>query len=301
MSTFEVLSQPVRDLPPAVAAIVLAWAFVVAATIGSFLNVVIARVPADQSVVHPRSRCPKCQTQIAARDNVPIVSWVLLGAKCRACKAPISARYPMIELLVGLLGAALVMRFGLGLAALELFVFSCILIAIAFIDMDTWLVHQPMWIALIGSGAAFAGIGFLRTGDLDALVARGVGAVGAGVMLSAVVVAATGVLRRTGRLKSDEWAMGWGDPLILVGIGAYLGWRQLPVVLFLASLQGSVVGLALKASGKLVYDKPLSEDDPWIPPAGALPFGPFLALGGIEAAFFGTMILDRLLVFMWGA
>jgi leader peptidase (prepilin peptidase) / N-methyltransferase len=292
---FELFALPPRELPFEIAFLVLGWAFIVAATLGSFLNVVIARVPAGQSVVTPRSRCPKCGTQILARDNIPVLSWVLLGAKCRTCKAPISARYPVIELLVGLLGATLVFKHGLGFAALEMFVFSTILIAIAFVDIDTWLVPDPLWIALVASGAGFAGLDYWRTGSLEALISRGVGAVGAGVLLSAVVVAATGILRRTGRLKPDEWAMGWGDPLILVGIGAFLGWELMPMVLFFASVQGSVVGIALKLSGKLVYDKPVSPDDDWIPPPGALPFGPFLALGGIEAAFFGRMILDQAL------
>jgi prepilin signal peptidase PulO-like enzyme (type II secretory pathway) len=157
-------------------------------------------------------------------------------------------------------------------------------------------VPHPTWIALVVSGALFGVLdAFVMHDDPQLLIDRAIGAAGAGVALGGLVVVSTGVLRRTGRLKPDEWAMGWGDPLILVGIGMFLGWRLLPVVIFLASIQGAVVGLVLKRAGKLNWDKPVSEDDPWIPPAGALPFGPFLALGGLEAAFFGGMILEHLL------
>ena len=286
------LDRP-ADLPPLVGALSLAWAFLVAACWGSFLNVVIARVPKGESVVHPRSRCPKCQKPIAGYDNIPVFSWLLLRGKCRSCRAPIAWRYPFVELLVGIAGMAVVARAGYSLESLELFVFICILTAIAFVDLDTWTIPKPLYLALIVSGAAFAGVHALVEHDAQVLVPRAIGAVGAGVAMAAVVVVATGVARRTGKIGPDDTAMGWGDPLILVGVGAYLGWRSLPLVLFLASLQGSVFGIIAVLSGKYQGDAPVSDDDDWVPPKHAVPFGPFLALGALEAAFFGDAVMAR--------
>lgn len=278
--------QP-ADLPPPLAALSLAWAFLFGACWGSFANVVIARVPAGLSVVRPRSRCPACGTQIAASDNIPILSWVLLRGRCRACGASISWRYPFVELLAGLIGLALVARYGWSLEACELFTFAIILMAIAFIDVDTWTVPHPMWIALTVGGVGF---GIARAGvasDWSLLADRAIGGAAGGAALAALVVGSTAVLRRTGRLAPDEFAMGWGDPLIMLGIGAFLGFSPLPAVVFLASLQGSVVGLVLKARGSLRGGEPVSATDTWVPPPGAMPFGPFLAIGALEVAFFG--------------
>lgn len=288
------LQRPV-ELPPALAIASLAFAFVVGACWGSFLNVVIARVPAGQSVVTPRSRCPRCGTQIAAWDNLPVLSWILLRGRCRSCQAPISPRYPMIELLIGMAGAAVVARAGWSLQALELFVLVCLLTAIAFVDLDTWTVPHPLWIALVVSGLGFAVVQMLEHSSVEILVDRAIAAAGGGLLIGAVVIAATGIFRRTGRIGPDETAMGWGDPLIVVGIGAFLGWRLLPVVVFFASVQGVLIGAILRARGNLKGDKPVSETDDWVPPAGAVPFGPFLALGALEAAFFGDAALAWLL------
>jgi leader peptidase (prepilin peptidase)/N-methyltransferase len=289
------LLQRPSELPLPAAVLTLAWAFLFGACWGSFTNVVIARVPEGLSVVRPRSRCPKCGTQIAGYDNIPVLSWILLRGKCRACRAPISPRYPFIEFLVGLIAMALVARFGWNLHALELFTFATILVAIAFIDLDTWTVPDPTWIALIVSGIGFGVAGpALGVTTWDSLWERLIGGVGAGLAFSLLIVVFTGVLRRVGRIGPDDWAMGWGDPLILVGIGCYLGWRLLPLVVFLASVQGSVVGIVLFVAGGLKGDKPVSETDDWVPPKAAVPFGPFLALGAIEAAFFGDAFLARL-------
>lgn len=330
---FALLATPPRDLPLFAAVFVLATGFLFGSLWGSFLNVVIARVPKGISVVSPRSRCPKCETMITARDNVPIVSWLLLGRKCRTCKTPISARYPFIELLGGIAGAACVARFGFTLPALELFTFICLLIAMSFIDLDTYSVPLSMWLGLIVTGLGF-GVArwFLlddtTLGHIDAsdVLDRVIGGVGAGLMLASVIVLSTATIRllqiarmrgnqrrrRTPlaqrpktrlkprgagamRLPQSEWAMGWGDPLIIAGLGAYLGWQLMPLTLFLSSLIGSVIGIGAKLGGKLKDRKPISDDDPWVPPDTALPFGPFLALGGLLAAFFGDALLAQLL------
>ena len=293
LGTWFLLKRP-AELPAPLALASLAFAFVVGACWGSFLNVVIARVPEGISVVSPRSRCPKCGSPIAAWDNVPILSWLALRGKCRSCQAPISARYPMIELVIAMAAAAVVARAGWSLQALELFVLVCLLTAIAFVDLDTWTVPHPLWIALVATGLGFGVVQMLEESSVELLVSRLIGAAGGGLLLGAVVVAATGIFRRTGRIGPEETAMGWGDPLIVVGVGAYLGWRLLPVVVFFASVQGALVGLILRARGSLQGDKPVSPTDDWVPPAGAVPFGPFLALGALEAAFFGDVALRHL-------
>lgn len=303
------LATPPRELPFVAAAFMLVSGFVFGSLWGSFLNVVIARVPRGISVVSPRSRCPKCEKQIGAIDNIPMLSWVILRAKCRNCQTPISARYPFVELLGGLAGMGAVARFGATLPALELFVFILLLVAISFIDLDTFTVPHVMSFGLIGTGLAFGLVRWLWLGpeaqggaSADDVLDRVIGGVGAGLMLGAVVVIATAVLRRTGRVPPGEWAMGWGDPMIIAGLGCFLGWQLMPLVLFLASVAGSVIGLALKASGKLKNRGPISDEDPWIPPDDAVPFGPFLALGGLLAAFFGDAIVARLLpLFGFGA
>ena len=301
------LATPPRELPMFAAVFVLGTAFLFGSLWGSFLNVVIARVPRGISVVTPRSRCPKCEKQIGAVDNIPILSWLILRAKCRNCGVPISARYPFVELLGGLACAAAVARHGVTIPALELTIFILVLIAISFIDLDTFTVPTSLAITLVATGLGFGVIRWLMGVDAyggvegGVVVDRLIGGIGSGLMLGAIVVVATGILRRVKgadgqpRVGPNDWAMGWGDPLIIAGIGAHLGWQLMPLTLFLASVAGSVVGLALKYSGKLKNRGPISEDDPWIPPDDAVPFGPFLALGGLLAAFFGDAILDRLL------
>lgn len=289
---------PPRELPLFAAVFVLGSAFMFGSLWGSFLNVVIARVPMGQSVVSPRSRCPKCETMITARDNIPILSWLILRARCRACGTPISARYPFVELLGGVAGAAAVARYGVTLPALELFIFMMVLIAISFIDLDTFLVPTSLVVILAGSGLAFGVARWLvlspgQTGALTQqdVIDRVIGGVGAFAVLWAVVVVSTIIIRKVApdRLPEGETAMGFGDPLILIGVGTHLGWQMIPLTLFLASLIGSVVGLAAKFSGKLKNRDPIviPGDDPWTPPDDAVPFGPFLALGALQTAFFG--------------
>jgi prepilin signal peptidase PulO-like enzyme (type II secretory pathway) len=198
-----------------------AVAFLFGAIVGSFLNVVVARVPAGESIVHPRSRCPACRTPIAWYDNVPVLSWLLLRGRCRACRATISFRYPLVELL---------------------------------------------------GGAAAGWLSF-----------------------AAVSVAGEKVLRKE--------ALGFGDVWLLGGIGAWVGVGGLLPVVLLASLQGTVIGLALILLGRgqpgpapaagpdpaatgpevapEIAPAPVSDAD-WVPPRNAVPFGPFLAAGALE-------------------
>jgi leader peptidase (prepilin peptidase)/N-methyltransferase len=252
------------------------------ASIGSFLNVVIARVPAGQSVVRPRSRCPACGAAIAWYDNIPVLSWLLLRARCRRCRAPISARYPMVELLGT--GAAWMAfsRHGLSPAAAAEFAFVAALAVIALIDLDTWSVYRSISFPLVALGLAANAFGAGAAPDF-ASAARGAAIAFAGLGLFAW--GATRLFRRLGRIEPDEEAMGLGDVHILTAIGAFLGaWALLPVLL-LASIQGSLAGGLLVLAGRATRGRSRGGEalpDGFVPPRHALPFGPFLALGAVE-------------------
>ena len=245
----------------------LAFVFVFGAVWGSFLNVVVARLPEGLSVVSPPSRCPRCGRQIAWYDNVPIFSWLWLRAKCRGCGLPISARYPLVEALTGVLALLIAVRFGPTLPALAFFVFAALLVALAFIDLDTfWLpavlsvpllvlgLVSPLWNPELG--ATFATYGIL-TGRplLQALVASASGAaLGAGILWG---------VGKLGSLIFRKEAMGLGDVLLLGAIGAWLGVQSLFFVIMFASLQGSALGLLMLLRRRR---EPPIEELPPLPP-----------------------------------
>lgn len=296
------------------AGLVAAWVAVLGATVGSFLNVVIARVPAGLSVARPRSRCPRCETPIAWYDNVPVISWVLLRAKCRACGLPISARYPAVELLGAAAALAAWWRQGFGPRALAEFVFVALLLALAAIDLDTWLLPHALTRPLIALGLVAAAAGLApATGWRSSFLGAALG------------FGAFWLVARIGERMAGREALGEGDIWLLCGLGAWLGAPALLPVVLLASLQGVVVGVALIALGKAqpgpeprppVEAPPPSEAAPepagqaapdapapaneeeedeedWVPPRNAVPFGPFLALGALEWLYLGGLVIQR--------
>ena len=258
------------------------------ATVGSFLNVVIARVPAGQSVVTPRSRCPGCGHEIAWYDNLPVLSWLLLRARCRGCHQPISVRYPLVELAGGAAGWLALTRHGPTPAALAEFTLVALLLTLAAIDLDTWLLpHRLTW-PLIALGLLAAALGLAPAPSL-ASAALGAAIGFGGFALVSLV----------GEKLLRKEALGFGDVFLLGGLGAWLGAGALLPVVLLASLQGSVVGVALILVGRSQPgpDAPPpaapaagGEEAPWVPPRHALPFGPFLVAGALEWLWLG----DRL-------
>jgi leader peptidase (prepilin peptidase)/N-methyltransferase len=277
----------------------IAWGALVGSVVGSFLNVVVARLPKGESVVHPRSRCPGCGAPIAWYDNVPVLSWLLLGARCRRCRAPISARYPLVEAMVALLGGLAVARHGVGLEALAELTFAALLVALAFIDLDTWLLPFALSLPFAALGLAAGWLQLAPSGSITGALLGG--AIG---FLSFLTVHLVGE-----KLFKRE-AMGFGDVVLLGGIGAWLGaWGLLPVIL-LSSLQGSLVGIALLLLGKGQPGPPAAEpaehaaspeppggagtapppEDDWVPPRNAVPFGPFLALAALEWLLLGPWL-----------
>jgi leader peptidase (prepilin peptidase)/N-methyltransferase len=265
-----------------------AGAFLFGAVVGSFLNVVIARVPAGESIVHPRSRCPSCRSPIAWYDNVPVLSWVLLGRRCRHCRTPIAFRYPLVEILGGLAALAATYRHGPSVPALAEFAFAAALLALSFIDLDTWLLPHVITIPLLLAGV---GLSALSLTAAPSLLSSAGGAAAGWLSFAAISVLGEKVLKKE--------ALGFGDVWLLGGIGAWLGLPGLLPVVLLASVQGTVVGLALLLLGRGEPGPPepvpavqVADDtagapvpDPdadWIPPRNAVPFGPFLAAGALE-------------------
>jgi leader peptidase (prepilin peptidase)/N-methyltransferase len=229
--------------------------------LGSFLNVVIHRLPRGESLVHPRSRCPSCGTQIAGYDNIPIVSWLMLRGRCRHCRAPISPRYPAVELITALVFAAVVLVRGFDDDLIIELPFVAALIALAGIDLD----HKLLPNKIVYPLAAW-GVVAVLIADRDDVVEHLVAGAGAFLFLFAAVLA-------------YPRGMGMGDVKLAGAMGIYLGASVIPALL-IAFLAGSVVGIAIIAREGAEARKK------------AVPFGIFLALGGIVAVLAGPELID---------
>ncbi len=253
--------------------------FVFGALVGSFLNVCILRLPKDESIVSPPSHCPACKSPIPFYDNIPLISYLILRARCRFCGARISFRYFVVELLMAALAVALLLRVGLGLGYFAYFVFVASLIVITFIDLDERIVPDVISLPGIGLGLLLSIVNWQL--PMDPLS-----------VLPSPMSSLIGILLGGGSLLGVAWAyqlftgwegLGGGDVKLLAMVGAFLGWPAIPVALFFASLTGSLVGLGLmiqkQADGKL-----------------ALPFAPFLCLGAILHLFIGEILIDFYLI-----
>jgi leader peptidase (prepilin peptidase)/N-methyltransferase len=239
--------------------------FLFGALVGSFLNVCIHRLPLGQSVVFPASHCPHCEQPIPPYDNIPIVSYLVLRGRCRRCAAPISSRYPFVEALAGIAAVASVGAFGLTPHGVLTFAFLCALLVITFVDFDYQIIPDAISLPGIAVGLAAA----LVLGD-PTWMASLIGILLGGGLLWGVAEAYHWLTGREG--------MGGGDIKLLAMIGAFLGWQAVPVTLMIASLSGTVIGVGLM----LVQQRDGRT---------AIPFGPFLALGGTVALFWGDALI----------
>jgi leader peptidase (prepilin peptidase) / N-methyltransferase len=241
------------------------FAFIFGAVVGSFLNVCICRIPQGDSIVSPPSHCPACGCRIPFYDNIPLVSWLLLRGKCRACRAPISSQYPLVELITALLTLFLFMRFGPTFPFVVLFLFCTAMVVITFIDLEHYII--PDVISLSGIVVGFACSFFIPSlGWQNSLL--GILAGGGSLYLVATLY----------QMFTGKEGMGGGDIKLLAMMGAFFGWRAVPFIIFTSSLVGSVIGVAVM----LVQKKDAKL---------AIPFGPFLALGAILYIFFGRQVL----------
>jgi leader peptidase (prepilin peptidase) / N-methyltransferase len=259
---------------------------VVGLLVGSFLNVVIHRLPkmmerdweaqcADlrdetppkapkYNLVVPRSACPRCGHMITALENIPVVSWLALRGKCRACRAPISVRYPFVETLTGVLSGVLAWHFGFGFALAGALVFAWAMIALTFIDLDTTLLPDDITLPLV-----WLGLLLNIRGTYVPLETAVVGAVAGYLVLWSVYW--------TFKLLTGKEGMGYGDFKLLGAIGAFLGWKVLPLVILLSSFVGAAIGISMIVFARHKREVPI-------------PFGPYLAIAGVIALLWGDSI-----------
>ncbi len=267
--------------PPATLAAAIA-AGVFGLLIGSFLNVVIHRLPimeqreTDNTIaeireeplphtdrydlVMPRSACPHCGHQITALENIPVISYALLQGKCSQCKAGISIRYPLVEAFTGLLSAALVWQFGSGWTGMAVLLFAYLLIAMTFIDLDTMMLPDALTYPLLWAGLLV---------NVNAMFVP---------LKEAVIGAAAGYLVLWSvywlfKLVRGKEGMGYGDFKLLAALGAWMGWTMLPIIILLSSVTGAILGIAQMVMARAGMDY-------------KFPFGPYLAAAGLLALMY---------------
>ena len=278
--------MPLSDILRAEPTFFVTCSIVAGLMVGSFLNVVIHRLPkmmerewhnnclelqgkeapveSKYTIVTPRSACPNCGHNITVLENIPVISYLMLGGKCKGCKSKISMRYPLIEVLTGALIGTVAYKYGYSYSSLFAFILVFALVALTFIDFDTQLLPDDITLPLLWLGLLFN----LNGGFTD--------------IKSAVLGAMFGYLILWSvywlfKLVTGKEGMGYGDFKLLGAIGAWFGWQLLPAVILLSSVVGAIIGIAMimfkgKSGGT------------------AIPFGPFLAFGGIAALFFGQQL-----------
>lgn len=257
------------------------FAFLLGAIVGSFLNVVIHRYPREESIVFPPSHCPHCNAPIRWFDNVPVLSYAILRGRCRACRGPIAARYPLVELANGIFYLALYVRTGPTVGFLLLAAIVSMTIALIYIDAEIQILPDVIDLPgiLLGIIAGALGLGalyptlVLSTSLTDALIGA---ALGAGVLIA--VIAVYWLIRRVE-------GMGQGDVKMLAMIGAVLGWRSIPAVLLLGSVCGAVIGIPMALRSGRGMQLPL-------------PFGVFLGFAALAVLFFGPTLWSWYLALM---
>ena len=279
---------PLIELAQGLPWLYLSLVFLFSLMVGSFLNVVIHRLPimlerewqAEYSdyfgsevapppaepynLMVPRSRCPHCDHPIGALENIPLLSWLWLKGRCRQCKAPISARYPLVELLTALLSVAVAATLAPGWGTLAALLLTWVLVTLTFIDLDKMLLPDQLTLPLLWGGLLFN-----LAGGLVPLADAVIGAMAGYLVLWSLYWAF--------KLLTGKEGMGYGDFKLLAALGAWLGWQALPIVLLLSSLVGAIIGIGLILLRNHHQGKPI-------------PFGPYLAIAGWIALLWGDNI-----------
>ncbi len=255
--------------------------------VGSFLNVCIVRLPRGRSIATPPSHCPRCKAGIPFYDNIPVISFLLLRAKCRSCGEPISWRYPIVELMNSLLYVWIAREFWISGEAFLMMAFCSSLIVITFIDYDHQIIPDVITLPGMLVGLSLAPFFMSALGDplpfnLGRLLPQ------TGPYLAAFLNSFIGLVLGAGPLLAIGWAweklrhveaMGGGDVKLMGMVGSFLGWKSALLTIMLGALAGSVVGIALIALKRHKMEK-------------VIPFGPFLAVGALASAFYGSDIIS---------
>jgi leader peptidase (prepilin peptidase) / N-methyltransferase len=253
---------------------ILALVFLYGISIGSFLNVLIYRLPHGKSLLKPPSHCPKCKTPIKFYDNIPIISFLILRGRCRHCHDKISWRYPLVEALTGILSIVAIYHFGLTIRGWEVVLLSLLFVPIFFIDLDLWIIPNSLDIPWIPVGIVLSFIPGAFVGWKGALIGAAVG----GVLFWLVMW--------LGKIIFKKEAMGFGDVKLAAMLGAFLGAINILLIMVIASFLGSIIGLAIivfsRKEGKTTY----------------VPFGPFLVMASLITIYFGDIIINAYLNFV---
>lgn len=266
-------------------------AFLYGLIIGSFLNVCIYRLPRDLSVVKPRSFCPGCEKPIAWYDNIPVLSFFLLGRKCRHCGSPISLRYPLVELFTGVLFFLVVLALGPKAVAIKLCVLCALLVGLTFTDLDTLILPDEFTLGGTAVGLIFSW--FVPVDDIVARVALSIAGYHPSPHWASVAESLAGALLPAGFLGLGGWlfekirhkeGLGLGDVKMMAMVGAFLGLRGALLTLVVGSILGSIVGL--------IYIYATKKDASTY----ELPFGAFLGFAGIAVALTGAPVIH----WYWG-
>jgi len=288
MNIFLTSFESVTGLPEFIGYVFI---FLFGSIVGSFLNVVIHRVPNEESIVFPNSACPNCKKPIKAYDNIPILSWLILGAKCRACKDPISYRYPAVEALTGLLFLLTYSQIGFNAFLPVSLIFAAVMVSLVFIDAGHMIlpnvITYPLLVFALLVRVIYPLV-FDASYFTDMTFAPAPGLASYPVWLVSLVMGILGALAGGGSLwlVGEIWkrlrgvdAMGLGDVKMMLGVGALLGWRLSFVAIFLAAFSGALIGVIVIAKQK---EKDFQTQ---------VPFGIFLGIGSILALLFGERMI----------
>ncbi len=282
----------------------LAVSLIMGLLVGSFCNVCVGRWPHGESVVSPRSRCPKCMNAIAWYDNIPLLSWLILAAKCRHCKAPISWQYPVVEAITGVLFVLVYLRFGMTLATPIYMALAAAMVVVTFQDLADWTIPNeitlpgvPVGLGLSVVAMLVPTVGLRVVHPFDAL---------AGIALGFGILYA---LDRIAILVLKKPGMGFGDVKLMAMLGAFIGWQGVLGTLMLASILGSAIGLSMILyfkmkgapdaaaatpnvdAGEGMSEKDEESDDGISLGAHYLPFGPYIAIAGLVYLFVGPELI----------
>lgn len=261
------------------ASLIYLLVFAVGASFGSFLNVVVYRIPAKLSIFWPPSRCPQCLHQLGKWENIPVFGWLWLKGRCRHCRTRISVRYPLVEAVTGILFLLVLWKYSFAVETLGYCAFLCWLLALSLIDLDTMTLPNSLTQSGLVAGLVFQGtVGFLQGSQLTGISHQ---------LMSGIVGGVLGIwlfdiIAFVGAMVFGQAAMGRGDAKLAAMMGAWLGWKYLLLSGFIACAIGAFGGGGAIALG-------------WLNRRQRIPFGPFLALGAALTVFWGEAILSTYL------